>query len=423
MSFGLARGSKDLLFCSVDWHSVETNARNLISQEVGGYHPDKLLNTSDDALIAYFVEKFTLEIPVIDHDGIVADQQETQIDVRRDPSRYILDPSRPFYVAGTRIEVEVPFSGDGQFFKVQPTTFSLSPPRGEVKGNKLLLKVEGTNLSGEAVKHQIDRTLAEIEASLNYLRNSASTFNASIAAQAQSQIAGRKEKLLRDRNVVASLGFAMKPRDAASATYATPEVRKKVIPSQPTASLTEFKSEPTLAADQYEEILCIMENMVGVMECSPSAFTHAGEETIRTHFLMQLNGRFEGQASGETFNYEGKTDILIKDRGRNLFIAECKFWRGEAAYAETINQLLGYLSWRDTKAAILVFNRNKNLSSVLDKVSEQTAAHPSHVKLVRQRSETSWVHKLAHRDDPSREMIVTVMVFDVPSPNDESSQG
>jgi hypothetical protein len=42
---------------------------------------------------------------------------------------------------------------------------------------------------------------------------------------------------------------------------------------------------------------------------------------------------------------------------------------------------------------------------------------------VRQRSETSWVHKLAHRDDPSREMIVTVMVFDVPSPNDESSQG
>lgn len=421
MSFGLIKGNTDLLFCSVDWHSVETNARNLISREVGGYHADKLLNTSDDALIAYFIEKFTLDIPVINRDGIVADQRETQIDVSRDPNRYIRDPSRPFYIAGTLIEVEVPFSGDAQFFKVQPTTFSMSPPRGEVKGSKLLLRVEGTNLSGEAVRQQIDRSLAEIEGSLNYLRNSANTFNASISAQAQSQIAGRKDKLLTDRNLVASIGFAMKPRDGASATYATPQVRKKIMPGQPPASMVEFKSEPTLAAEQYEEILSIMENMVRVMECSPSAFTHAGEEAIRTHFLMQLNGRFEGQASGETFNYEGKTDILIKDHGRNLFIAECKFWRGEAAYAETIDQLLGYLSWRDTKAAILVFNRNKNLSSALEKVVQQTAAHPNHIKLVRQRTETSWVYKLAHRDDPNREMIVTVMVFDVPSPNDESS--
>ena len=35
------------------------------------------------------------------------------------------------------------------------------------------------------------------------------------------------------------------------------------------------------------------------------------EEALRSHFLVQLNGHYEGQATGETFNYEGKTDILI----------------------------------------------------------------------------------------------------------------
>jgi hypothetical protein len=65
-----------------------------------------------------------------------------------------------------------------------------------------------------------------------------------------------------------------------------------------------------------------------------------------------LNGVFEGQATGETFNFQGKTDILIRAQGKNIFIAECKFWKGEKVFLETIDQLLSYLSWRDSKAAI-----------------------------------------------------------------------
>ncbi len=49
-----------------------------------------------------------------------------------------------------------------------------------------------------------------------------------------------------------------------------------------------------------------------VMVLSPSAFHTVDEETLRSHFLVQLNGHYLGQATCETFNYEGKTDILIK---------------------------------------------------------------------------------------------------------------
>ena len=56
--------------------------------------------------------------------------------------------------------------------------------------------------------------------------------------------------------------------------------------------------------------------MAQVMERSPSAFSTMDEESLRSHFLVQLNGHYEGQATGETFNYEGKTDILIRSEGK-----------------------------------------------------------------------------------------------------------
>ena len=58
-----------------------------------------------------------------------------------------------------------------------------------------------------------------------------------------------------------------------------------------------------------------------------------------------------------------------------MFIAECKFWNGEKQFLETIDQLLSYLSWRDTKAAVLIFNRNAKFSEVLKKIAESSPKH------------------------------------------------
>lgn len=418
MSFGLARGPTDLLFCSIDWHSVEERQRESLASEIRGYHPDKLLNTADDALIDYFVGKYRLEVPELQIGQITADQSEIEMDVSRDGNRWISDRSRPFYIKGTQIEVEIPFIGEGQFFKIQPTTFSMSPPRGEVKGQSLFLRIQGDNLDGTQVRQHLDKGIAEIQQNLDRQRGAAVAFNAGIAGYAEGLVADRKRKLLKDRDLVANIGFAMKPRAGAGATYTSTEVRRKIAPvQQPTASTAPYAPEPALSDAQYQNILQIMGSMVRVMELSPSAFATSDEESIRMHFLVQLNGHYQGQATGETFNYEGKTDILIKDKGRNIFIAECKFWRGEKTYSETIDQLLGYLSWRDTKSAIVIFNRNKDFSAVLEKIKAATESHPNCKRLIRQASETSWEYRFSHRDDPGREMTITVMAFDVPTPD------
>ncbi len=166
--------------------------------------------------------------------------------------------------------------------------------------------------------------------------------------------------------------------------------------------------------EEYEHILSVVSNMVVVMERSPQAFAGMKEEDLRQHFLVQLNGQYEGQATGETFNFEGKTDILIRVEGRNIFIAECKFWDGPESLNQAIEQILKYASWRDTKTAILIFNRKKNLSSILGKIGDVVKAQSNYLRTVNV-AETRFRFVLHHRDDKERELILTILVFEVPA--------
>jgi hypothetical protein len=112
----------------------------------------------------------------------------------------------------------------------------------------------------------------------------------------------RKEKFLKDKGLVEALGFPIKTRDSDSQTYAAPATRKKLPIQKPAVTSGTFKPEPRLEMEHYEHMLTVIASMIQVMERSPQAFAKMGEEDLRTHILVQLNGHYEGQATGETFN-------------------------------------------------------------------------------------------------------------------------
>ena len=402
------------LFSEYDMFGVLEEHKKAVCGEAASIDGNRLLNTSVDDLCAYFVKKYQLHPPVLLEDQAVANQEETQLDVSKDPHRYIRDPSRPFYVDGTRVILEVPFEGDANFFKVRASTFTYSPPVANIQGNTLLLSVSGTNLTAEGTKSQIDRLLDEIKQHLGWIENDVKPFNEQLGQLAREAIETRRQKLLDNQNLVASLGFPLKRREDTPTTYTVPEVRRKVVPELPKASTAPFEPEPTLDMEHYEHILKVASGMVQVMERSPSAFRNMEEEHLRDHFLVQLNGQYEGKATGETFNYNGKTDILIRVQDRNIFIAECKFWSGPKGLLETIDQILSYTNWRDTKTAILLFNRNKNFSRVLEEIPGTVENHPKCKRKLEYKSETGFRFTLGHRDDKNRELILTILVFDIP---------
>ncbi|MFG3064651.1 hypothetical protein ACGFYM_39805 [Streptomyces sp. NPDC048231] len=73
----------------------------------------------------------------------------------------------------------------------------------------------------------------------------------------------------------------------------------------------------------------------------------------------------------------GKTDILVRVEDRHVFIGECKSWKGPKTISDTLDQLLGYLVWRDNKAARLLFIRRGNPTEIIAKSLEKIRSHPS----------------------------------------------
>ena len=129
-------------------------------------------------------------------------------------------------------------------------------------------------------------------------------------------------------------------------TYVAPTIRKKPAIARATVADKPFKPEPALDMAEYEHILTVISNVVTVMEKKSIRIPRdEGGGLTGQHFLVQLNGQYEGQATGETFNFDGKTDILIRVEGKNIFIAECKFWNGPESFNKALDQLLNYASW------------------------------------------------------------------------------
>ena len=246
------------------------------------------------------------------------------------------------------------------------------------------------------------------------------TYNHQLESSVKEALAARKKRLLDHQRLTAALNLPLKRRDGPP-TYSVPMIRRKPHITMPTASLTPFKPEPALDDEEYQFILKIIRDMALVMERSPHTFARLQEEQIRDHFLMPLNARYEGGATGETFNGDGKTDILIRHEGQNVFIAECAMWQGDRYLSKKIDQLLGYKSWRDTKTAILLFSKNRDFSAVVAKIPDVMKAHPNFKKELARPDETEFRYLFHHRGDRNREFILTVLAFNVPIAEDGTS--
>lgn len=413
--FNLINKSEGYLFASRDLIELMETHLMAMRQEIEQLDANRLLNTSPTDLSQYLIEKYTLQAPSLRRDDWSASEQETRVDVRHDQNRWIDDRSRPCLVPGQLIEVEVPIEGEIELMYARASTFSSCAPKAMIRANSLFLIYQIPHDAPQTdIRQKIDHTLNEIDQHIGWVTNDINGFNKRLPQLAGQTISERRNRILANQGRIASLGIPLKNRPDAPQTYAVPNVRRKVVPSLPPATTTAYEPEPALDNENYNHILKVIQNMAHVMERSPSAFKGMGEEDLRQHFLVQLNGQFEGAATGETFNVNGKTDILLRANGKNVFIAECKFWKGPKHYRETIDQLLGYTAWRDTKTAILIFNRGTAMSTVLDGIATESKVHKNFKQQINWNHESGFQYIFHHNGDTNREFTLSVLVFDVP---------
>lgn len=164
-----------------------------------------------------------------------------------------------------------------------------------------------------------------------------------------------------------------------------------------------------------ERILTFGKNL----EKFQSLYHHFDEENFRDFFLPHLNSISSRHTStGETFNKIGKTDILIQDtEGNNIFIAECKLWKGQSELKNAVDQLLDrYVNWRDEKVAIIIFNKDvKGFSDVINKAIDALKEHSHFESYVGNRKDTSHSFVFRHPEDAEKKIKLESIMFNCTS--------
>ena len=396
-----------------------TTFRNLIDSvvsEINSLVNSYVLKASQSELEEHFVDKVLIE-PLVLHveNRYIKNQSGTKIDISRDFRRGLF-PDERITVQGTKIDIAIPFEGNSDLWKIRASTFSLSGyPEVEVRNNEIIFSISFPDDSAESnnLLAEIDRNTKSLSEAVAYLKNDVTNHNNSAPNTIRQALTRKRTLAQSTTGAIAALGIPIK-RVGAEPTFTIPTKRRTKPSTLPQVVTGKYEPEPVLEEKEYQHILEILKSMSLVIERNPSSFASLDEESIRDHFLLQLNGHYEGGATGETFNASGKTDILIREGNKNVFIAECKFWRGQKVFTEAINQLLGYLTWRDSKCALLIFNKTKDSSAVRQKMHEIMEALPEYRKTEFHQPNGDSRYILVKTSEPGKEIIVTTQLYDIP---------
>jgi hypothetical protein len=408
------RNSAGRLFSTYNLHATLAYQLGALEGEIDNFPTEYLLNVDDEKLHRYLETKYLVEYPRLDYTATKFSESTSKLDVSQDWRRDIYDRSRPFYVDASAVTLHVPIVGQSELFDASPNVIFMGsggPPEGKVSGGEVRLVYSAEQISPEVIEKRFETDKNEIHRVLQYICRQIGEYNDAARARIQSRVAERRARI---SNLRSGLKFPLKARPEEEQSPA-PVIERKLLPPK-------VYSEPALELRQYDEVLGAIQNAALAIERAPSAFARMTEEEIRHHFLIALNTVFSGGAGAETFNGSGKTDILIRVEGRTIFIAECKFWRGKKSFLQAIDQLLGYTSWRDSKTALVVLNRGRNLSGVLTQISGLVRQHPNYVRDESGKGETNLRFVMHHPDDAEREILMSVLLFEVPAKQGSGAQ-
>ncbi|HEY8995098.1 MAG TPA: hypothetical protein VIM71_10585 [Lacunisphaera sp.] len=404
------------LFSHKDLNDVLSNQRGRVSGEVEKLSRDQVSSLTEDRLVDHVVAKLRIEPIVLREDKMLSDIEETQVDVSFDRRRAFFNDGRQIFVPGHKAKIVIPFDGEADLFACAPSSRYLRAPHGEYDGGKGILTIshiQPADEPHEQIKQSLEKTLADIRFYLGNQQGQIAEFNAKLPDDVRTHVKARKARLGAQNEIQKMLGIPLKKRDGA-ANFEPINMPRQLVRPLPSVPVGGFPAEPGITAEQYAHILGVIRHAGRTFERTPKTYISHGEEELRDIVLANLNSHYQGTAGGEVFRRKGKTDICIEEKSRAAFVAECKVWRGAAEFKDAIDQLLSYLTWRDCKAALVIFNKNNaKFSELIAKLSGLVQTHVCFRRTSKSTEAGEWTFTLADPKDDGREIELTVFAFNL----------
>lgn len=402
------RSHRPRSFGGKSFHEYQAETTKQICSEIENKEKEYILSVDEKAYKDYLKDKYILELLEVFPEGEeILTPQKVIID-RVDPYR-----NHKYQIEAYNCTIQFPFTGT-------PNLFSLSPTRKILTGHEINVDSKRKIVSFSFTIDKQDPALFNKEkneafgnafANLKNINADAEVWNNSLDSLIDRTFKKVKDNYLGENNFFEAI--KVKVDQNTKSVFVPPTIEKKAIP-QPTAPKKQFTAVPTWPMELYEDTLTVLYQQGRSMEQKPSTYRGRDEEDIRDYFITLLETRYTGSVvTGETFNKKGKTDILIKYQdGSNLFVGECKWWGGVNEFNAAINQLFDrYLTWRDSKTALLFFVKNKEMSAVCDKIKEAAQKHPYFKRFVISKGDGRYSFIFHLPGDPEKEVFLEIMAF------------
>lgn len=397
-------------FNEISWHNFVQGRSNSIRTEIESNTKTYILGVDEAEYKNYLFNKYYLHPLEIDPNSETVYEPEI--------SRKWIDDEmwgRRYQIEVYSFTVRYKFSGSGLLFAVRPDSRIVTsyPIHSSDTDSTIAFDFDIYNREEKDFEKTKSRCYTEAFANIDNINKNAEEWNKSLKDLVSSLFDSIKAKYLDENKFFEAI--KVKVNKNTESIFTAPTVKRKIIPKPIPNSKKEFSSEPTMHQEMYEDILRIIYDGGKSMEKKPALYQNKDEEGLRDQFLFILETRYEGiTATGETFNRSGKTDILLKyaKDSSNLFVAECRFWHGATEFHEAIGQLFDrYLTWRDSKVALILFVRNKEFTRVIESIKSEAVKHPYCVEEIGARGETSFSYHFHLPQDIEKKVYLEIMAF------------
>jgi hypothetical protein len=369
------------------YQQVKQNVREEIRSQPDAY----LVSVDTTEYSTYLVAKYGFSEIVLDEDrGMLIEKERRMVD------REMYDEIRKVEHLVVKVSLGVePNATIPRILELSPSTFSMREPKMEYWDGWIVTRVSANQADVQRAVHdlkdEVARRNSDIRSQNDQLRTNINLWIAERRKQIENE-----DMLLEQISQKISVPLKRKV-DPSTVIPPVLSVKEKVLPIYRPVAKAPKKLE--LPPETFSAILGLIDNSGRFFERTPSTFAKMEEEELRNVILSNLNSVYEGEAVGEGFSKKGKTDIYLKVEEGGIFIAECKYWDGAKTIDDSVKQILGYLTWRDSYGVVVVFSKRIGFTKVIDAASERILQLSSYVKAFKKITDTHFAASFSLPDD------------------------
>jgi len=372
---------------------------------------EQIIGSNIEELSKYYFDKYALLVIEIDETQEANWSQENYvktIPAHQREEGYREEGDKDWLCE--RVTVEIPIKPNEKMSiisQLESSTFSFSFTGDEFDWgqNRVSFVVETKgyvfNYDENKIVQEVNSGIDRVKQIIGWKNNDINKENQSLLSHIKKLIEDKKREIEVNKQKISLLtkkiNIPLKKKESLLGQRVNIEQRPIVKRIKPSPQLPE---EYVLDEDKVNDIIEIIDNQADAFEKTPATFKNLGEEDLRNLICANLNSIFAGNATAETFSKKGKTDIYLNIKKGNILIFECKFWAGKQSYLAAINQLRGYLTWRQNYGVMINFVKIKNFTQVLNQIQSIVEESDSYARGFNKIRDTRFVsyHNLEDED-------------------------